>query len=63
MPNHDQTERLCAGGDIEEIKAWAASEEGIGQIIGVLELARKKAIAREKAERVTPIMQLRRVTR
>lgn len=60
---NDQTDRPCARGDIEEIKAWAASEEGVKQIIGVLEWARKKAIALEKAERVTPIMQIRRVTR
>ena len=52
----DKTDRSCAGGDIEEIKAWAASEEGVKQIIGVLEWARKKAIAREKAERVSPRM-------
>ena len=58
-----KTDRPRAQGDIKEIEAWAASEEGVRQIVGVLEWARKKAIAREKAERVSPRMQFRRVTR
>jgi len=55
--------RMKASGDIKEIEAWANSEEGIKQIIGVLEWARKKAKALEKAQRVTAWMQDRRVIR
>ena len=54
---------LHASGDIKEIEAWAASEEGTSQIIEALEWARKKRKERERAERVTAKMQDRRVTR
>ena len=63
MPNHDQAERLCAGGDIEEIKAWAASEEGIRQMKQAIDWGRAKEAKLRRAQRVRPLRRLRRMTR
>lgn len=54
---------MKATGDIEEIKRWARSPEGVQAIKDAIDWARKKAREREKAERVSPARMDRRMTR
>lgn len=63
MLKHDQADRPCAGGDIEEIKARAASEEGIRQMKQAIDWGREKEAKLTRAQRVRPLRRLRRMTR
>ncbi len=54
---------MKATGDIEEIKRWANSPEGVRAIKGVIDWARKKGRKLERSQRVSPERMDRRVTR
>ena len=54
---------MKATGDIEEIRRWAASPEGVAAIKKTLQWARDKLRSLERSQRVGPARLDKRVTR
>lgn len=58
-----QKERLKASGDLDEIRRWANSPEGVQTMKDVIDWARKKGRKLERSQRVGLDRLERRVTR
>ena len=54
---------MKATGDVEKIRRWAKSPEGVRAIKGALEWARRKGRELERSQRLTSEDLLRQVTR